>query len=208
LDKHRGKETAMSLYASWVHGHNVQLERVGAPNARSKESVNAAFRGDPGDIVDLGSFGAAACLRIGWAARFVVFDSGAENLPKSGSFWCHYAIPTPVIEAGQRAQADTVLVNWESTAPSQLAVAAVHVWDGNKRIFNADSLGAGDFDGGIDGNTTNASVVPNLAQLYRGNIALRQIFFGVGVSLLIRATNARDSFLEIRSVGIDFQIAP
>jgi hypothetical protein len=197
----------MALYASWVHGHNVQLERVGAPNATGKSSVLSAFRGDPGDIVDLGGFASAACLRIGWAARFVVFDNGSQDLEKSGAFWCHYAIPTPVIEAGQRAEADTVLVNWDTSDRADLFVSAVHVWDGNKRIFADDSPPISDFDGGIDGSTTNAGVTPNLSQLYRGDIQRRPIFFGVGVSLLIEANGARNDVLEIRSVGVDFEIA-
>ncbi|NEP02277.1 MAG: hypothetical protein F6K58_27200 [Symploca sp. SIO2E9] len=203
----------MVLYASWVHGNSVLLERVGAPSARGKSTVNAAFRGDPGDIIDLGSAASAACLRLGWAARFVIYDSGSENNPKSGSFWCHYAIPTPVIEAGARAEVDKVLINYETNNPRNINLQAVHVWDGNKRIFAVDNLnfingttGDDEFDGGISGQTTNANITPNLSRLFVRNIQNRPVFFGLGVSILIRANRAKDDFLEIRGVGIDFQL--
>lgn len=199
----------MSLYASWVHGNSALLERTGALNATGEASVLAAFNGNPGDIVDLGGSAAAACLRLGMSARFVVYDSGSQtNLSKSGAFWCHYAIPTPVIVADKRAEADTVLINYESSDISALSIAAVHVWDGNKRIFINDSppVSADGFNGGIPKFILNPSVNPNLARIFTGDIQRRPIFFGVGVSLLIRAQEAKDDFLEIRSVGIDFQV--
>jgi hypothetical protein len=199
----------MSLYASWVHGHSVQLERIEGANANSKSSVKSAFGEYDGDIIDLGGYGAAACLRLGWAARIVVFDRGTENYDKSGKFWCHYAIPTPVIEADHRAEADKVLVNYISTDISQISVAAIHVWDGNRRIFADDSplVSPDDFNGGIPDHTTNAGTAPNPGRLYRGDIQRRVVFYGVGVSLLIRAQSAKNNFLEIRSVGVDFQIS-
>lgn len=196
----------MALYSSWVHGHNVQLERVGSPDVRSKATAKRAFSGHSGDTVGLGDFGVAACVRIGWAARFVVFDDGSGNVAKSGRFWCHYAVPTPVVVAGRRAQADTVLVNWKSSDRTGLFVAAVHVWDANKRIFADNSPPIGDFDGGIDSRTEDAAVAPVLGQLYRGDIPRRPVFFGVGVSLLIEAKGAIDDVLEIRSVGVDFDV--
>lgn len=198
------------LYASWVHGHSVQLERPGSPKVTGKNSVKSAFRtlSLDGDIIDLGGYAAVACLRIGWAARFVVFDSGSRNKEKSGTFWCHYAIPTPVIEADARAEAERVLINYESSDINALSICAVHVWDGNKRIFADDSpiMSADDFDGGIPGKTTNASVTPNVSRLLRGDLGRRQVFFGLGVSIKIRAQRAKNDILEIRSVGVDFQL--
>jgi hypothetical protein len=206
--KETQKEGNMTLYASWVHGNSFLLERVGAPRALDRSSVRDAFRGGSGDIVGFGGYGGAACLRIGWAARFVIYDTGNGNLRKSGSFWCHYAIPTPVIEAGKRAEADTVLINYESTDINQISISAVHVWDGNKRIFadNGPPSDPDDFNGGISRYTTNAGVTPNGSKLYRGNIRRRPIYFGIGVSLRIRAHAAMNNNLEIRGVGIDFQI--
>lgn len=199
----------MALHAAWVHGNSALLERVGAPSAKDKTSVLTAFRGDTGDIVDLGGHGSIACLRMGWGARFVTFDNGSDNREKSGSFWVHYAIPTPVIEDGHRARADTVLLNYESTDINEMSPAAIHVWDGNIRIFADDSptVSADDFNGGIPGSTTNSSATPDISKLWRGDIRLKPVFFGLTVSVLIRAQRARDNFLEIRGVGVDLQLS-
>jgi len=196
----------MSVYSSWVHGSSVLLERREAGSAWSESDVKNAFRGDPGDIVDMGNYVSFACLRIGWASRFIVFDSGSGNLPKSGHLWCHYAIPTPVIVANKRAEADTVLVNYHSNDFSALRIEAVHVWDGNKRIFAEGAATTGSFNGGIPAHSFDANLNPNVSQLLKGDIQKRPIYFGVGVSLLIRAQEAKDTFLEIRSVGIDFHV--
>jgi len=67
-------------------------------------------------------------------------------------------------------------------------------------------MSADDFNGGIPGYSTNAGITPNLNKLWRGNIQKRPIYFGLCVSLLIKAQSAKDDYLEIRSVGIDFQI--
>lgn len=69
----------MSLYASWVHGHQVQLERKGAASATGKSSVLNAFNGYYGDSINLGGSAAVACLRLGWGARFVVYDCGSRD---------------------------------------------------------------------------------------------------------------------------------
>lgn len=199
----------MGLYASWVHGNAALLERIGAPGVKTKSTVESAFHRSNGDLVYLGGSGRAACVRIGWAARFIVYDCGTKNYTKSGSFWVHYAIPTPVVEAGKRAQADTVLVNYESSDINALSIVSVHVWDGNKRIFADNSLtvSATDFNGGIPNHTNTASKVPDIGKLWTGNITKRNIYFGVSVSLNIKAHEAKNDYLEIRGVGIDFQIA-
>lgn len=203
----------MVLYASWTHGNSALLERAGAPKVRGKNTVYSVFRDDFGDIIDLGNYAGVACLRMGWGARFVVYDTGSGDNPQSGRFWCHYAIPTPVIEAGSRAKANTVLINYETNKTRNINIDSVHVWDGNKRILSVDNLnlinttkGDDEFDGGISRETTNSSASVDLKRLFRRNIIDRDVFFGVGVSILIRAEQAKDDYLEIRSVGIDFDL--
>lgn len=199
----------MSLYASWVHGNSVLLERHNAPAAKDKSGVLSSFLRSDGDLVRHPNRLGVACLRIGWAARFVVWDLKTfRDTPRSGSFWCHYAVPTPVLEAGRRAKADLVLINYESSDINALSLAAVHVWDGNRRIFADDSpvISGDDFNGGISGHTNSAGATPDLDQLWRGDIGSRPIYFGVSVSLSIRAQEAKDDYLEIRGVGVDFQI--
>jgi len=202
----------MSLNASWVHGNSVLLERSGAPSARSKSSINRVFSGESGDIIDLGRHASVACLRIGWGARFVVYDNGDENNRKSGQFWCHYAIPTPVIQNDNRAEIDKVMINFETSSPRTLNVQRVDVWDGNKKLaaINPNLLttteGDDESDGGINGATHNADLRPDLSRLLQFNFANKPVFFGIGVSILIAANRAKDDILEIRSVGADFQI--
>jgi hypothetical protein len=150
--------------------------------------------------------GALACLRIGWAARFVAFDGGSTNNPKSGEVWCHYSIPTPEVRStSQRPFIRQVKGNWESSDTPRLFIAAVHVWDGNRRILADNNVGTGPFNGGISGVTTNvgASVDENLVYKREVNVAIN---FGVGVSLLVRAREARDDFLEIRGVALEYKI--
>ncbi|WP_046755682.1 hypothetical protein [Kordia jejudonensis] len=197
----------MALHRSYVHGNSVYLEHTGSPGARSKDTVLDTFDGDYGDLIDLGGHGGAACLRLGWGSRFVIFDTGRANNAKSGHFWCHFAIPTPAFEDGFRATARRVLINYESEDIQEISIAAVHVWDGNRRIFadNSPERSRDDYNGGIPRHTTNANARANTNAIWRKDIN-RSINFGVSVSILIRAQRAKDSFLEIRSVGIDFDM--
>lgn len=203
----------MVLYSSWTHGSSALLERVGSPDAIDKYSVSDAFKGDFGDIVDLGLYSSVACLRMGWGSRFVVVDTGLSDYPRSGSFWCRYAIPTPVIEAGKRIKADKVLINYETQNPQKLNIEAVTVWDGNKRIFVEDNIhsiastkGDDEYDGGISKRTTNSQASFDLSRLFSRNIIDRDVYFGLAVSIKIRAQDAKDNYLEIRSVGVDFDL--
>jgi hypothetical protein len=197
-------------YESWVHGHSVLLERVGSVAAVNKDSVDRAYGRHAGDAVNIGDNGAAACFRIGWAARFVVVDLGEGDAPKSGNFWVHYAVPTFARHSGVRTRANRVFVNYESSNIRELGIAALHVWDGNVRIFHNDAVpgSAVGFNGGIGGALTEATATPNPTRLLTVEIGSsareRGIFLGVGVSLLISARSAKDSFLEIRGVGVEF----
>lgn len=200
----------MTLYSSWVHGNNVCLERWGATSLpMTKGNITEILRTGSqwmSGHVYLGPFAAAVCFHTGWGARFSVYDTGEENKEKSGSFWCHYPIPTPVIESGARIAADTVLVNWESSDLPDLYIASVHVWDGNRKIFADDNPPLVPCNGGINGQISDPSVIPDLSRVYRGTINSQPVYFGAGVSLLIRANSAREDFLDIRGVGIDFRL--
>jgi hypothetical protein len=209
---------AGSMYASWIHGHSVLLERFESPQIVDKATIETHFGNYHGDIIDLMNSAAVACLRIGWAARFVVFDSGKEDEPKSGGFWVHYAIPTPVVlnldedlSAGHRAIAKCVLLNYESQDINQITSTAVHVWDGNRQIaaFNAFPASQQGHNGGISGSCRISQPncgTPDIGnKLWRGVIQRPQpVFFGIGVSIHIQANNAKDNYLEIRGVGVEF----
>lgn len=198
----------LRTFQSWAHGNSVLLERVSSPSAVNKSTALAAYGGDhhSGDLLSLGSGGAAACFRIGWAARFVVIDVGGGDAPRSGFFWVHYAIPVPIHAGSFRTRAMRVLVNYGTSFIGELSVASVHVWDGNRRIFAADGVaGSGDaFDGGIPGARFAPTPEPDMSQLLQLPIMNGiPVFFGLGVSLGIRATNAHNAYLEIRGAGIE-----
>jgi hypothetical protein len=175
---------AAGLFASWVHGHNLVLER--AVFTPGKAQVNAAFgrREWDGDLRDFGNSGAIAVSRLGWGARLVVFDYSSANNRKSGQVWCHYAVPTPVIVGGRRARLRQVLVRHTTPNPQQLAIIAVHVWDGDTRVFTRDGI-----------VSPNPFVAP---------LPDREVLWGMGVSLLVNANNARNVMLDVHAVGIDF----
>lgn len=192
-------------YQSWVHGNSVLLERVGSPSATNKASALGAYGNHFGDVVGTGDMGGAACFRMGWAARFVMIDLGHGNAPKGGNFWVHYALPTPTIQSGVQTLARKVMVNFESSSISEICIARLHVWDGNRRIFANDSVErTGDgHDGGIP-KQGNSRSIPDMNQLLTADFADQRIFFGLCVSLNISANTARDEFLEIRGVGLEY----
>src|SRR4051812_32272776 len=103
-----------SLFASWVHGHNVVFERTIRAPSRNAVATTFVAKGPfsdtsmtyyDGDVLLILGTGAPAVAvsRLAEGARFIVFDRGTADNPQSGSFWCHYAVPTPVIVGGQRA---------------------------------------------------------------------------------------------------------
>lgn len=195
-------------YESWVHGSSVLLERVGSPGAIDKASALSCYGGHYGDLLGTGDMGGAACFRIGWAARFVMLDLGNGNAPKSGSFWVHYAVPTFPIHSDTRSKAKRVFINYEVPRPStisELSIGSVHVWDGNRNILRADGVprSADGFNGGISGTGTSAETGKK-DRLLTVNVN-QDVFFGVGVSLHIEANTAKDGFLEIRGVGVEFE---
>ena len=104
-----------------------------------------------------------------------------------------YCLPAPVFN-NNSAQARTVLINYQSSDTDSIAIEKVHVYDGNKIIFEHDSPLL-EPDTSVDD--------PN--RVWKGDIDPQPISFGLGVSILIKATEVENDFLEIRSVGIDFQ---
>jgi hypothetical protein len=180
------------------------LERYTAPE---KDKIVGKFKEYDGDIVYLGGAGCVACMRVGWAARFTVYDCGTKNLPKSGSFWCHYAIPTPVIESGRRARAATLLIDYEASNNTRFGIRKIHVWDGNTRIAANDhpATANSEHNGGIPGNRAGGPP-PNTDRLLRLNLGRKEVYFGIGVSIQIAAQRSIGDILDIRSVGVDFLI--
>jgi hypothetical protein len=174
-------------FSSWVHGHSVVVERAVTPHC--KDAVDRAFvtREWDGDLVDLRDFGTLAVSRIGSGAQFVVFDHGIDDNPKSGLVWCHYSVPTPVMVGGLRSRLNQVYVKHTTNAPQQLAITAVHVWDGPERRFQRDNIVAMD---------------PN----FQAPLVDDEVLFGIGVSLLLSANNAQNVAVTVHAVGVDFMV--
>ncbi len=201
----------MSLHKSYIHGNSVTLEYPHSDQVTGKRAANLRSSSHSQDTISFSGYARLACFRLRWGARFVFYDSGTENKPKSGSIWCHYAIPTPVIEEGSRARIRRVEINFESTLMSEINIGAVEVWDGNRLIFeepNPDLSGDRiNVNGGITGSTRNFRNVPEEENvLIIDDIPDQFIFFGLSVSIKIDAINAKENFLEIRGVGADFEI--
>lgn len=205
----------MGVHSSWIHGNAVLLERNFSPDAKSDRTIRRSFAPTTdgwfeGDVIDLGEYGGVACLRMGWTARFVVFDHGDKDYPKSGWFWCHYAIPTPALVDGREVRARELSVNCATSDFQKIAMTEIHVWDGNRRIF-VESMGEASVtnrgnDGGIEDNTTDRGRTPNTDRLLKRPLGNERVFFGVLVSILVKANQAKNERLEIRGVGIDFEV--
>ena len=178
---------------TWVHGHSVQLE-------------HGDDRTGGEDIVVLGGEGVAVCRRVGWGAEFFVRDSGSKSKPKSGTFWIHYSIPTsiPAPQPHQSSrdftEAAAVKINYRCTNINEISIGAVHIWDGNRPLLRDDSpeVSTDDYAGGI---LVVGRQEPDVRAVWLKSIGQR-VWFGLGVSILIKCHRAREASLNIRGVGI------
>ena len=171
-----------TMYSTWVHGHSATLEdrRVNRSKLAGITKVN--------DAVDWLNHTRFQTHRVGWGLQCYYFDSGKENRRKSGETWIHYAIPTPVITNSKRVKVNDVLINVFGST-DKLHIAAVHVWDGNKRIAKYDNI--------------KEWGKKKLVRYSISNTPL--IEYGIGVSLLIKGENVTaENKIEICSVGADF----
>jgi hypothetical protein len=175
----------LQMFASWVHGNAAQVEK--------REDVG--ILGDDsgilgGDDALLGGDVAGGALRFGWGAEMYIRGRGPgwRSEVRSGTFWVHYAIPTPVIESGRRSVARDLLVRWRSPDNTRITFDSVHVWDGDARFFARD---------GVWGDPEEP-----LRRIPLGDHAVN---WGIGVSLHVRgnSTTFRQR-LVVHSVGVDF----
>lgn len=190
----------MTLHASWVHGNAVRPEWVG-------DKIHQV-QGDRWDE----SHGGIAWSDInglprGWGVTYRCTDSrnigplGAQVVAPvdvanpfhgitSKGYWFHFPIPTPVLVAGSRAQLLRVFVLW--TATGDLVPAAVHVWDGPRRIATLEAGHQQSSDTLILGSTRFDLPAP---------VPVR---FGIGISFGVRCSV--DSDVTFHSAGADFDI--
>jgi hypothetical protein len=167
------------LFASWVHGTAAHIGKV-PPN----------FASDHHDDVHVGADVAGGILRGGFGAQMYIRGEGPDwrTNVRSGSFWVHYAIPTPVIEAGQRTRIQTLILRWKSEDFSKITFDMIQVWDGNNKLKEAP---------GVRG--------PQDSPELRIAVGNQEVLWGIGVSLRVKgAQTTFDSTLEVHSVGVDF----
>ena len=125
-----------------------------------------------------------------WAVRALRqgFYTTVTPSNEATSGWVHFAIPTPVIVNNVRLKAQSAMIRF-TTGP-QASIGAVHVWDGETRIFNHDGV---NYKGNLQ---FVREVIPGTPEVKWGtNISILLNFNGRGA----------DAWVELISAGIDFQ---
>jgi hypothetical protein len=168
------------MFASWVHGTAAHVQHSDFNLRGGDDSVLA---------VDM----AGGILRFGWGAE-MYFRARSDDLEtrvkefRSGAFWVHYPIPTPVIEGGRRSVARDLLVRWGSPNNMKITIDQVNVWDGDDRFFIRD---------GVWGDPEEP--------MHRMSLADHSVNFGIGVSLRVKGNNVNfQQRLKILAIGVDF----
>lgn len=176
----------------WTHGNAGMMEVPGAPRINTKQEIDKAlylfaensFIVTGGrDMVDIGGWGTAAFIPMGFEGRVVVWDRGKGDNDKSGGFWLQYALPTIVTP---EARIREVMVRSRTNRDQNIRIARVHVWDANRERVYADDRVAD-------------------ASNYEGRIN-KPYEMGLSVSLFVRAQRANDDILRIFSVGAEIEI--
>ncbi|MFP2997083.1 DUF6623 family protein [Spongiivirga sp. MCCC 1A20706] len=192
------------LFATWLHGNDGKMEGVfhngkdakglGSKFAdKIRKAATAGFArssqmaGMPGHTIKLPGSAAATMLPTSGGAQFTIWDRGTKSKAKNGSFWVHYAIPTPLIVNGVRAKAAQVLVKCAST-DANFFIDQVELWDANKRILQKSGLK-------LWGND----------KMHRLALkAQKPVMHGLCVSVRVNGNRvSADRIFEISGVGID-----
>ncbi len=105
--------------------------------------------------------------------------------------WFHFAIPTPVIDDGVRVRLERFFVLY--AAQPGVQVVAAHIWDGPNRIQAYQGFAyTGNHSAAIDAQNSWAG---------GGN----PVFWGIGISVLVRNTGTADANIDFTTAGADFQ---
>jgi hypothetical protein len=110
----------MQMYASWVHGNACHIQR------------DRELGSDHHDDVYLASGAAGGILRYHGGAHLYIRARAPSNWKtgiRSGNFWVHYPIPTPVIVAGNRSVAREliVIIRWNSPDTAKITFDRLEV---------------------------------------------------------------------------------
>lgn len=177
-----------TLQAMWVHGTAAIPERT----------IKSEPFGTEGPLMDIPGFPGSGMLGLPRGSGKTFRGKGNSGNEHD---WFHFAIPTPVIHEGARANLKTVFLLFR--ADPQVLVEAIHVWDGgNRRIFESTmphgvtgdhggQLGLGD----IQSNIT-AWALPNAPE----------VMWGIDVGVLVRFN--REGNITFCAAGADFDVDP
>ena len=191
----------MALQAMWVHGTSVRPEWVGD----TLNNVSATrWDGSSGDV----GWSNINGLPRGWGTTFRGKRANTGGLfgstvgpfhPETPfqysqkGYWFHFAIPTPVIVAGRRAQLQRVFVLWQTSAG--VLPAAIHVYDGANRIWTTGVSGSGPATHATD-------LTPGVTQFDLPTP--HSVIFSIGISMAV--SFAADGDVTFFSAGADFDV--
>ena len=182
----------MATQQIWTHGNAGMMEVPNAPRVNTKSEIDKAFYlfaensfivTGGRDMVDIGGWGTAAFIPIGFEGRIVVWDRGKGDVEKSGGIWLQYALPTIVTP---EARVRKVMVRSQPDNQDKITITRIHLRDGNNPLLFADN---------------SVSDPSN----YEGTLN-KGYEMGLAVSLYVRANRANDDILKIFSVGAEIEI--
>lgn len=190
----------------WVHGSTARPESI-----VSGRSITGVVRGW-GTV-----FTGQRVLVTGAGGSLTTGPFHAEDPfhHSQKGYWFHFAVPTPVIIAGQRSRLQRVFVLWE--AGPGVEVWAVHVYDGINRIAALPANRMTEISAGwvapsnlptgryVSMDAAGARCLEHLVDgVSRFEIPEQPICWGVGIS--VAAAFRQDGTITFFSAGADFDV--
>ena len=124
--------------------------------------------------------------RLNWVQR-TGFSTKVQSKGPMQPNWFHFAIPTPVIVNDKRLRVGSVLIRFRSAG--QAYVKAIHVYDGEKKIASKE----------------NIKLSPPQWQVEKVSVPNNsQIFWGLGISILVDFGIDTPREIEFSAAGCDF----
>ena len=165
----------------WQHGNSGQLES-GWEGTKSDSKSSLQY------IVDFNT----RFQLYRTAEHCEIFIKDITNLyhPRSGSIWIHYTIPNPVFYRGNSVKMRKLFLNF-NTNSSDIFITGIKIMDASKNITEYKDL---KLYGDQNKLEFDVKDIPTIQ-------------YGVGISLRIKAINARETdYIRIEGLGGDFLI--
>ena len=148
-----------------------------------------------GNIVDIGGHAAAAKTTNLFGAEYTVFDIGANDVPKTGDFYVHYALPTPVIYEGQRTLVRDFMMLYNESNSAELSIKTIRVVDFDlfKNTINFDA-------------TFSGKDIGPKRPFMRLSLGEKPVIGGIIVQLGFFANKAIRATVSIQQLGVDYLV--